>query len=93
MKNDDNDNDSEEAQLHTSAYHNSDGSYVVVVLNAGFEARKVSVDFGRKCKGVQGVRAWLTDGENDVSEVGVDWRRGVADVRVTGRGLVTLRTE
>lgn len=88
-----NHNDNEENELHTSAYINTDNSYVVVLLNAGFEARRVSVDFGRKCKGVRKVRAWLTDGENDVREVEVNWRRGVADVRVSGRGLVTLRTE
>lgn len=89
-----NDNDNnEENELHTSAYLNTDNSYVVVLLNAGYEARRVSVDFGRKCKGVRKVRAWLTDGDNDVSEVEVNWRRGVADVQVTGRGLVTLRTE
>lgn len=86
-------NDNEEDELLTSAYINTDNSYVVVLLNAGFEARRVSVDFGRKCKGVRKVRAWLTDGENDVREVEVNWRRGVADVRVSGRGLVTLRTE
>lgn len=78
-------------ELHSSAYQNEDGSYVVVILNPGYEEQKVSVDFGKKCEGVKKVRAYLTDAENDVSEVEVSWRRGVASAQLTGRGLLTFK--
>jgi hypothetical protein len=76
--------------LFSSAYVNEDGSYVVVVLNPSYEERKVSVDLG-KCSGVKKVRAYLTDEENDMEEVEVSWRRGVATAELCSRGLLTFR--
>jgi len=76
-------------ELHSSAYLNEDGSYVVVVLNPTYEEHSVSVDLG-KCLGVKKVKAYLTDQENDVEEVEVSWRGGVATAKVTSRGLLTF---
>jgi hypothetical protein len=76
--------------LHSSAYLNEDGSYVVVVLNPTYKEHSVSVDLG-KCSGVKKVKAYLTDQYNDIEEVEVSWRRGVATARVTSRGLLTFK--
>jgi hypothetical protein len=81
---------SDNDDLYSSAYVNEDGSYVVVVLNPTYEARKVSVDLG-KCSGVKKVRAYLTDEERDMEEVAVSWRRGVATAELSSRGLLTFR--
>jgi len=77
-------------ELHSSAYLNEDGSYVVVVLNPTYKERSVSVDFG-KCSGVKEVKAYLTDQDNDVEEIKVSWRRGVATADLTSRGLLTFK--
>lgn len=77
--------------LHSSAYVNEDGSYAVVILNPTYEGRKVSVDFG-KCSGVKRVKAYLTDQDNDIKEVKISWRRGVATAHLTSRGLLTFKT-
>jgi hypothetical protein len=69
---------------------NQDGSYVVVVLNPTYEEHTVSVDLG-KCLGVKKVKTYLADQENDVEEVEVSWRRGVATAKVTSRGLLTFK--
>jgi hypothetical protein len=76
--------------LHSSAYLNEDGSYVVVVLNPTYEKHSVSVNFG-KCSGVKKVKAYLTDQDHDVEEVKVSWRRGVATAHITSRGLLTFK--
>jgi hypothetical protein len=76
--------------LHSSAYLNEDGSYVVVVLNPTYKELSVSVDLG-KCLGVKEVKAYLTDQENDIEEVKVGWRRGIATAHVTSRGLLTFK--
>jgi hypothetical protein len=61
-----------------------------VVLNPTYEERKVSVDLG-KCSGMEKVTAYLTDGDHDMEEVKVSWRRGVATAELTSRGLLTFR--
>ena len=57
-------------------------SYVVVVLNSTYKEHSVSVDLG-KCSGVKKVKAYLTVQDNDVEEVEVSWRRGIATAQVT----------
>lgn len=79
-------------ELLSSAYVNADGSYVVVVLNPNYEARKIAIDLG-KCSGVKKVKAYSTDQENNMEEVEVSFRRGVATAHLTSRGLLTLKTE
>lgn len=77
-------------ELLSSAYVNADGSYVVVILNPNYEARKVAVDLG-KCSGVKKVKAYLTDQDNDMKEIEVSFRRGIATAHLTSRGLLTLK--
>lgn len=76
-----------------SAYVNEDkGSVVVVVLNPLREGRVLEVAL-EDCEVAEGVRAWVTDQDNDMAEVDVDWdpEAGVASVEVPPRGLVTLK--
>ena len=61
-----------------------------MALNPSYEGRKVSVDLGN-CSGVKNVKAYLSDQEHDMEEVGVSWRRGVATAEVSSRGLLTFR--
>ena len=75
-----------------SAYVNEDGSSVVVVLNPLREGRALEVALG-DCEVAEGVKAYVTDQENDMREVQVAWdlESGVAKVDVPPRGLVTLK--